>query len=78
MIGGTYTNPLDKFEIGIKKIIETLMIQRMSENDAIVSRYMDDAVFQRIVFPLLAKNIYTSITKPLLYSGAKASTVSVE
>lgn len=55
-----------------------IMIQIMSENDAIVSRYMDDADFQRIVFPLLAKNIYTSITKQTYYPAAKASTVSVE
>ena len=66
-------NTLDKFEIGIKKIIETLMIQRMSENDAIVSRYMDDADFQRVVFPILAKNIYRSITKPEPYPNAPFS-----
>lgn len=63
-------NTLDKFEIGIKKIIETLMIQRMAENDAIVSRYMDDPDFQKVVFPILAKNIYRSITSPDLYPKA--------
>ena len=50
----------------------------MSENDAIVNRYMDDADFQRIVFPLLAKNIYTSITNPIHYPATKTSGVSVE
>jgi len=54
-------NPLDKFELGIYKIIETLMIQRMSENDKIVTRYMDDADFQKTIFPILAKEIYKSI-----------------
>ena len=55
------TNPLDKFQLGIKKIIETMMIQRISESDAIVTRYMDDAEFQKTVFPILAKQIYQDV-----------------
>jgi type I restriction enzyme R subunit len=54
-------NPLDKFELGIKAIIETLMMQRMSENDGIVTRYMDDRNFRKTVFPILAKEIYKTI-----------------
>ncbi len=54
-------NPLDKFELGIKAIIESLMMQRLSENDEIVTRYMDDNDFQRAIFPILAKEIYKSI-----------------
>jgi type I restriction enzyme R subunit len=56
-------NPMDKFELGIRQAIETLMIQRMSENDEIVSRYMDDQDFQNSIFPLLAKEIFTSVRK---------------
>ena len=56
-------NPLDKFELGIKKMIEEFMIQRMSDNDKIVTRYMDDKDFQKIVFPLLAKEIFMSLHK---------------
>ena len=54
-------NSLDKFELGIKAIIESLMMQRMSENDGIVTRYMDDRSFRKTVFPILAKEIYKSI-----------------
>jgi len=54
-------NPLDKFELGIKAIIESLMMQRMSENDGIVTRYMDDGNFQKTIFPILAKEIYKAI-----------------
>lgn len=54
-------NPLDKFELGIKAIIESLMMQRMSENDSIVTRYMDDNNFQKAIFPILAKEIYKNI-----------------
>ena len=54
-------NPLDKFELGIRALIESFMIQRMSENDQIVSRYMDDHEFQNTVFPMLAKDIFETI-----------------
>jgi type I restriction enzyme R subunit len=61
-------NPLDKFELGIKRMIETLMMQRMAENDEIVTRYMDDEAFQKTVFPILAKEIYEGI---LAEAGSK-------
>lgn len=56
-------NPRDKFELGIRQKIEALMIQRMSENDEIVSRYMDDPEFQNEIFPLLARDIFDAIRK---------------
>ena len=45
----------------LKAIIESLMMQRMTENDSIVTRYMDDSNFQKAIFPILAKEIYKSI-----------------
>lgn len=54
-------NPLDKFQLGIRKLLEDLMIQRMSENDKIVTRYMDDGEFQRVAFPILSKQIFEAV-----------------
>jgi type I restriction enzyme R subunit len=54
-------NPLDKFQLGVRKLIEDLMIQRMAENDEIVTRYMDDDLFQKTAFPILAREIYEAI-----------------
>jgi type I restriction enzyme R subunit len=54
-------NPLDKFLLGIKPLIESLMIQRLSENDRIVTRYMDDPAFQNTAFPILAEAIFDTI-----------------
>lgn len=54
-------NPLDKFQLGVRKLIEDLMIQRMAENDKIVVRYMDDGDFQRTAFPILAREIFESV-----------------
>jgi type I restriction enzyme R subunit len=54
-------NTLDKFRLGIKKSIEHLMIQRMAENDEIVTRYMEDTEFQKAAYGVLAKEIYDKI-----------------
>ena len=54
-------NPLDKFQLGIRKLIEEFMVQRMADNDKIVTRYMDDQEFQNSAFPILAKDIFESI-----------------
>ncbi len=52
-------NPqLEKFQLGIRKLIEEMMIQRMGENDKIVTRYMDDPEFQNSAFPILAREIF--------------------
>jgi len=47
-------------EVGTGKVDDP-MIQRMTENDKIVTRYMDDEPFQRIAFPILAREIYETI-----------------
>ena len=54
-------NPLDKFELGIRKLVEDLMIERMVENDRIVTRYMDDKEFQASAFPILAREIFDTV-----------------
>ncbi|MEQ8152496.1 MAG: type I restriction endonuclease subunit R, partial [Smithellaceae bacterium] len=54
-------NTLDKFQLGIQELIKDLMVQRMADNDDIVTRYMDDMDFQKTIFPLLAKDIYQSV-----------------
>ena len=37
------------------------MIDRMAENDKIVTRYMADQEFQGAAFPILAKEIFEAI-----------------
>jgi type I restriction enzyme R subunit len=56
-------NPLDKFRIGIRRFMEDFMVQRMAENDAIVTRYMADDAFQSTVFGVLAREIFESVHK---------------
>jgi type I restriction enzyme R subunit len=54
-------NPFDKFQLGLKQLLEDLMIQRMTDNDKIVTRYMDDKEFGDAAFSELSKSIYESI-----------------
>jgi len=54
-------NPIDKFELGIRKLIADLMIERMAENDKLVTRYMEDRDFQGSAFPILAKEIFETV-----------------
>jgi len=61
-------NPFDKFQLGLKELVAKLMIQRMSDNDKIVTRYMDDKNFESAAFAVLSRAIYDSIPSS---SGAK-------
>ena len=54
-------NPLDRFEMGVRGLIEDLMIERMGENDRIVTRYMSDKEFQGSAFPVLAREIFETV-----------------
>jgi hypothetical protein len=61
VIDTALSNPLDKFQLGVKKLIEDLMIQRLADNDDIVTRHMDDEAFHGAAFPILANEIFASI-----------------
>ena len=54
-------NPFDKFQLGLKQLLDDLMVQRMADNDKIVTRYMDDKEFGDAAFTGLSKAIYDSI-----------------
>ena len=54
-------NTLDRFEMGVRGLIEDLMIERMGENDRIVTRYMSDKEFQGSAFPVLAREIFETV-----------------
>ena len=54
-------NPFDKFVLGVHDRIGQLMLRRMSENDALVTRYLDDAEFQQIASKELAREIFVAV-----------------
>jgi len=54
-------NPFDKFQLGLRQLLEDLMVQRMADNDKIVTRYMDDKAFGDEAFNVLSKAIDDAI-----------------
>jgi type I restriction enzyme, R subunit len=54
-------NALDNFTLAMRKKVEGLMIDRMEQNQEIVTRYLNDQQFQDVAFQLLVKRIYEEI-----------------
>lgn len=54
-------NEFDKFQLGIRKLIEDLFIQRMADNDKITTNYLSNPEFQNLTFPILAREIFDVI-----------------
>lgn len=57
-------NPADKFALVFGGHVETLMVERMEQNEEIFGKYMADPVFQRIVNDWLATEVYRRLQKP--------------
>ena len=59
-------NPFDKFSLGIRERLGQLMVERMGENDALVTRYLSDPEFQEVAFAVLAREIFQAVgeTRP--------------
>jgi type I restriction enzyme R subunit len=47
----------------MRQLIEDMMVQRMTDNDKIVTRYMDDKDFGNTAFDVLSQAIYESIPR---------------
>ena len=54
-------NPFDKFSLGIRERLGQLMVERMGENDALVTRYLNDLEFQEVAFTVLAREIFQAV-----------------
>lgn len=61
VVQAAVANPLDKFALGIRSLIEELVIDRMGENDRIVTRYVSGKAFQGSAFPILAREIFAAV-----------------
>jgi type I restriction enzyme R subunit len=54
-------NPYDGFALALRDKLLNLMIDRMGENQAIVTKYIDDKEFQDATFSEMARRIYDEI-----------------
>ncbi len=56
-------NALDNFELAMKPTVEALMIDRMEQNQEIVTRYFNDPAFHSATFKALVVKIYQEIRR---------------
>ena len=54
-------NPVDKFELVFKGLLETLFVERMDQNEGIFVRFMNDPKFQKAVTEWLAGEAYKKL-----------------
>ena len=51
---------LDSFSLGVREQISKLMIERMCENDALVTRYLSKKGFWNVAFETLARTDFAA------------------
>ena len=54
-------NTFEKFALGLRPQLEKLMIGRMADNDAIVTRYLDDPDFRELATEVMAREIFAAL-----------------
>lgn len=57
-----HVNSEDKFALLFKRLLETLFIERMDQNEAIFARYMNDPAFQEVISSLLSTEVYRRLS----------------
>ena len=55
-------NSADKFVLLFKRLLETLFVERMDQNEEIFARYMNDQNFQKTISDLLSVEVYQRLT----------------
>jgi type I restriction enzyme R subunit len=56
-------NPPDKFSLLFNRLLESLFVERMDQNEEIFARYMNDPVFQEFVAQLLGTEVYRRLAE---------------
>ncbi len=61
LIKAAEANPVDKFELLFKNVLENLFVERIDQNEEIFARFMNDHTFQKLVTTWLASQAYRKI-----------------
>ena len=57
-------NPEDKFALVFNRVLESLFVERMEQNDDIFARFMNDQSFQKLVGTWLVGEVYRRLQSP--------------
>ena len=55
-------NTPENFGLALSKVLQTLMVDRMGQNEAIFDRYMSDPIFRAAVEAHLGENVYDRLS----------------
>ena len=58
-------NPEDRFALVFNRVLESLFVERMEQNDDIFARFMNDQTFQKLVGTWLVGEVYRRLQLPL-------------
>lgn len=58
-------NPEDKFALVFGRVLESLFVERMEQNEDIFARFMNDQSFQKLVASWLVGEVYKKLQLPL-------------
>lgn len=58
-------NPEDKSALVFNRVLESLIAERMEQNDEIFARFMNDEGFQKLVGAWLVGEVYRRLQTPL-------------
>jgi type I restriction enzyme R subunit len=64
-------NPIEKFRLVFKQVLESLFIERMDMNEELFAKFMNDPEFQAVVAEGLAQRTYARLPKHIKYSKGK-------
>ena len=64
-------NSLDKFQLVFRRMLQSLLIDRLDINEGIVGRYMNETEFQEVVARFLGERVYQRMSKPVVTAGAE-------
>ena len=56
-------NPIDKFQLVFRQVLESLFIDRMEMNEELFAKFMNDREFQRLVVKGLGQRVYDRLPK---------------
>jgi len=64
-------NPIEKFRLVFKQVVESLFIERMDMNEELFAKFMNDPEFQDVVAEGLAQRTYERLPKSTTYPKKK-------
>ncbi len=67
------SNPVDKFQIVFREVLQSLFIERMDMNEELFANFMNEAEFQDVVAQWLGQRVYERLPKSVTYSDASAA-----